>query len=126
MVETLMVPARSPPVPHVSTSLSCRSAGSGTVSATSSIASNMPVSSASVSPLQRSPKMNAAICDGLAAPSRISRSAAADSAELRFSPAATRPSTAGQPPRSAKATGAPARRRADSSWGTASGTPQSY
>ena len=78
-----------------------RSSGTGTVSATSSMAPNMPVSSSDVSPLHRSPKMNAAICDGLAAPSRISRSAAADSAELRSWRAAKRPSTAGQPPMSA-------------------------
>ena len=127
MVETLMVPARSPPVPQVSTSLARTSSGTGTVSATSSMAPNMPVSSSDVSPLHRSPKMNAAICDGLAAPSRISRSAAADSAELRCSPAARRPRTTDQPPRSAKATGAaPSPGRADGWWGTASGTPQSY
>ena len=82
MVETLMVPARSPPVPQVSTSRARTSSGTGTVSATSSMAPNMPVSSSDVSPLHRNPNMNAAICEGLAAPSRISRNAAADSSEL--------------------------------------------
>ena len=45
MVETLMVPARSPPVPQVSTSRWQGQSATGTVSATSSMASNMPVSS---------------------------------------------------------------------------------
>ena len=106
MVETLMVPARSPPVPQVSTSRARTSSGTGTVSATSSMAPNMPVSSSDVSPLHRNPNMNAAICEGLAAPSRISRNAAADSSELRSVPAATRPRSAGQPPKSAKPSGA--------------------
>ena len=83
MVETLMVPARSPPVPHVSTIRRARSSATGTVSATSSMASSIPVSSSGVSPLHRSPKMNAATCDCVAAPSRISRSAAADSMDVR-------------------------------------------
>ena len=128
IVETLIVPAWSPPVPQVSTSRLPSSAGTGTLSATSSMASNMPVSSSEVSPLQRKPKMNAATCDGVAAPSRISRSAAPDCAALRSWLADNRPNTAGQPPISARAgrCGASTRLANESSLFTASGTPQRY
>ena len=76
MVETLMVPLRSPPVPQVSSS---RSPASGTTTR-SADAANMaptsPVISSTVSPLQRRPKTKAAIWAEVALPSSTSARAA--------------------------------------------------
>ncbi len=61
MVETLMVPLRSPPVPQVSTSRSASPSGTTTRSDAASMAATRPVISSTVSPLQRSPNTKAAI-----------------------------------------------------------------
>ena len=70
MVLTLIVWARSPPVP--TTSITGPSVSMSTRVEASSMASTMPPSSATVSPFIRRATMKAAIWAGLAAPSRIS------------------------------------------------------
>ena len=69
-VDTLMVWARSPPVPTMSTA--DMPGSSVTRSAAATMASTMPASSSTVSPFMRRATMNPAICAGVAAPSRIS------------------------------------------------------
>ena len=95
MLETLIVPARSPPVPQVSTG----SMPSGRVmrSAASSMAWRRATSSSTVSPFMRRPTTKPAIWAGLASPARISPIAARATAGSRSRPAVTSPSTAGQP-----------------------------
>ena len=69
-VETLMVCARSPPVP--TTSITGPLTSMSTWVAASNIASTIPTSSSTSSPFIRSATTNAAICAGLAAPSSTS------------------------------------------------------
>ena len=64
MVEMLKVPARSPPVPHVSITGS----GARTGKAKESIVRANPSISSTVSPLVRSARRNAPICDGVDSP----------------------------------------------------------
>jgi hypothetical protein len=61
MVDTLMVPLRSPPVPQVSITRSATGSGSSTRSDAASMAATIPAISSTVSPRQRRPNMNAAI-----------------------------------------------------------------
>jgi hypothetical protein len=91
-VDTLKVPARSPPVPQVSSN------GPGTSSgaAACSIARTRPFISVAVSPLIRRPVANAAICAGVASPASTERIAAAAWSSLRSSRRSSGPSTAGQ------------------------------
>ena len=100
-VETLIVWLRSPPVPTMSTAWSRRPAGSGTSSAASSMAASRPVSSSTDSPFIRRATTKPASWAGVAAPSRISASAAWACSAVRSWPATSGPSTAGHPPRSA-------------------------
>ena len=98
MVETLIVPLRSPPVPQVSTRRSASESGTRTRSAASIMAPTSPVISSTVSPLHRIPKMNAAIWAGVALPSRMSAMAARASCWARWPPDTRRARTAGHPP----------------------------
>src|SRR6266545_2159208 len=91
-VETLKVPARSPPVPTTSTSGCSRSIGV----ALSSMARTRPVISVTVSPLIRRPAAKAAICAEVASPASTEPMAADASASVRSSRLRIRPSTPGQ------------------------------
>jgi hypothetical protein len=106
IVDTLILPLRSPPVPQVSMSRACSSGPTGTIVDASSMARTRPVISSTVSPLQRSPKMNAVICTGVARPPSISARTAPASAEARLRRWVRRLSTPAQPPRSSSV-GAP-------------------
>src|SRR5436190_8654398 len=92
IVDTLIVPARSPPVPHVSTT----GPGTSTPGASSSIAEASPDTSADVSPFDRSATTNAAICAGVASPAMIRRIASAASCDERSSRATRRLRIPGQ------------------------------
>ena len=90
-VETLKVPAASPPVPQVSISISrsvpVRAATSSprvrTLTAFCRITWAKPISSSTVSPFMRSPVRNAAIWASVAAPDMIASIAAAASMRVR-------------------------------------------
>ena len=69
VVEMLKVPALSPPVPQVSTSIPRRVRIGAT---RCRIASAMPAISSGVSPFMRSATASPAICAGVARPARIS------------------------------------------------------
>src|SRR5262245_50368674 len=84
-VETLKVPAESPPVPQVSTAERCE--GRGTWRACSRITRASPVTSSTVSPRRRRAVRNAPSCEGVATPVMISSIAAAASPSLRVPPA---------------------------------------
>ena len=94
IVETLTVPARSPPVPHVSiapsTSARRRARRSGASCARARRAR------ASVSPFVRSATMKPAVCTSVASPSRISPSARVDVVGRQLLAPQQRPSTSGQ------------------------------
>ena len=96
IVETLIDPLRSPPLPQVSTRPGPRSIRSPRAR----IACTSPIISWDVSPLVRSDAANAAICVGAASPARIESRAAPASSEVRSSRRKRRPSTSGQPPSS--------------------------
>ena len=85
-VEMLKVPARSPPVPQVSTA----GVRSGTGTAWSRIDLTIPVSSSTVSPLIRSAASKAPIWAGVATPSNISSITARAVAVSRSCPSTTR------------------------------------
>src|SRR5207245_2281644 len=95
-VETLKVPAASPPVPQVSISISRsvpdRAATSSprvrTLTAFCRITWAKPISSSTVSPFMRSPVRNAAIWASVAAPAMIASIAAAASMRVRAGRAA--------------------------------------
>src|SRR5438105_684540 len=76
------VPARSPPVPHVSTTGSL----TGTLSENSRITRARPVISSTVSPFVRSATRNAPIWPGLASPDMIERMAAPAACSSKSSP----------------------------------------
>ena len=86
IVDTLMVPLRSPPVPQVSTRRSAKVGATTTRSEAASMAATKPVISDTVSPLQRSPNRKAAIWAGVALPSRMSARAAPASDAARSIP----------------------------------------
>ena len=94
-VETLIVWARSPPVPTMSTT--AMSGGRSTRSPAASMASSMPVSSSTVSPFMRRATMNPAIWAGVAAPSRISAIAARARSAVRSAPDERVPMTGAHP-----------------------------
>ena len=91
---------RSPPVPQVSTRPSGPSTTTGVTC--SNMAPSSPVISSTVSPFMRRATQKAAIWADVARPSRISVIAAAAEAAGRSTRRLRAPSTAGQPPRSAK------------------------
>src|SRR4029453_2997917 len=95
-VETLKVPARSPPVPQVSSS------GPGTANgaAAASMALTRPVTSSAVSPLIRRAVAKAAIWAGVASPASTDPMAAPACSSLRSSRRSSGPSTVGQANRS--------------------------
>ena len=90
-VETLKVPDASPPVPHVSISISrsvplsaaVSSARAWTRATLSRITCAKPISSSTVSPFIRSAVRNAAICASVAVPDMIASIAAAASMRVR-------------------------------------------
>src|SRR5260221_165261 len=84
-VDTLNVPAASPPVPQVSTARRC--AGSDTWIACSRMTRARPVTSSTVSPFRRSAVKNAPSCEGVAVPVMISSIADAASVSLSDCPA---------------------------------------
>src|SRR5258705_1915303 len=84
-VDTLNVPAASPPVPQVSTARNC--AGSDTWIACSRMTRARPVTSSTVSPFRRSAVKNAPSCEGVAVPVMISSIADAASVSLSDWPA---------------------------------------
>ena len=91
-VETLKVPARSPPVPQVSSS----GPGIASGAAAASIALTRPVISVAVSPLMRRPVAKAAIWAGVASPASTEPMAATACSSLRSSRRSSGPSTVGQ------------------------------
>ena len=95
MVDTLTVPDRSPPEPHVSTS-GPPSASTSTRSANSSMVRTSAASSLAVSPLARSVSANPAICASVASPPRMALIASRTSVGGRASLRRRRPSTSGQ------------------------------
>src|SRR5215211_3163610 len=90
-VDTLKVPARSPPVPQVSSS----GPGTSRGAAAASMALTRPVISVAVSPLMRRPVAKAAIWAGVASPASTEPMAAPASSSLRSSRRRSGPSTAG-------------------------------
>lgn len=94
IVETLIVPLRSPPVPHVSTSSPSIVNGS----ALARIERRRPEISSTVSPFVRSPARSAATSTGLASPASTESSAADASEALKSSRRNSRPSTLAHPP----------------------------
>src|ERR1043166_5398478 len=87
-VEMLNVRIVPPPVPHVSTSSSGRSAGNGTI--TCRIARTTAATSAGVSPLTRRPTRSAPICAGVASPAITMSNADVSSVGASGSPAVRR------------------------------------
>src|SRR5690606_24435457 len=94
-VETLIVWARSPPVPTMSTTST--SGGSSRRSGAASMASSMPLSSSTVSPFIRRATMKAAICAEVAAPSSTSAMASRARSAGRSRPAVRSARTDGHP-----------------------------
>src|SRR5262245_9061876 len=92
IVETLIVPARSPPVPQVSTT----GPGASTCGASASIVRARPETSSGVSPFARNATTKAVTCTGVASPDMIRPIAPAASSTDRSSPARRRESTGGQ------------------------------
>src|SRR5262245_34846159 len=85
-VDTLIVPERSPPVPHVSTAPGCTSTGTEY----RRIDRTSDASSASVSPFVRRATMKPAACTSATRPSRISASAASMSSSDSSAPRVSR------------------------------------
>ena len=114
-VEMLNVVTTPPPVPHVSTSSSGRSAGSGTITRRS--ARTAPVSSDDVSPRARMPMSNAPIWADVASPDITASNASPATPSARDSPSAMVRSAPARPPSGTPGGGAVTRRATCASGG---------